>query len=150
MSMQRVTLRVPEGMLDRLDRRVERGEYPSRSEAIRCGIREVNSGLDEDSGEDDREGDSKLVVADGGEAVPIDPEFALEQADRHAHAPLVIRKALDEYDVELLAEVAAEVEETVRHESIERGIGKHGGIAVLYTVINRLADQPTEEDAAEQ
>lgn len=39
--MKRVTLRVPEDQLASLERLVENGEYPNRSEAIRTAMREL-------------------------------------------------------------------------------------------------------------
>jgi len=47
--MRKVTLRIPRQQIERVDEIVDRGEYPSRSEAIRDAIRGV---LDESS--DDR------------------------------------------------------------------------------------------------
>lgn len=39
--MDRVTLRVPEQQVEEVERLVDEGEFPSRSEAIRTGIREL-------------------------------------------------------------------------------------------------------------
>lgn len=39
--MQRVTLRVPEKQLEMLDALVELGDFPSVSEAIRAGVRDM-------------------------------------------------------------------------------------------------------------
>jgi len=39
--MQRVTLRVPEQQLKMLDALVELGDFPSVSEAIRAGVRDM-------------------------------------------------------------------------------------------------------------
>ena len=39
--MQRVTLRVPEQQLEVLDALVELGDFPSVSEAIRAGVRDL-------------------------------------------------------------------------------------------------------------
>jgi len=47
-GMERVTTRIPGGMLDQIDLRVERGEYPNRSEAIRAAVRRLCMG-DSDS-----------------------------------------------------------------------------------------------------
>jgi len=40
-GMPRITIRMPQRRLDELEQLVERQEYPSRSEAIRAGVREV-------------------------------------------------------------------------------------------------------------
>ena len=48
-TMQRVTLRMPESMVDDIDEQVNRGLYPNRSEAIRAGVRR------------------EIMLADGGE-----------------------------------------------------------------------------------
>lgn len=37
--MKRVTLRVPEEQLDKIETLVENGEYPSKSEVLRSGLR---------------------------------------------------------------------------------------------------------------
>ena len=42
--MDRITVRVPEGQLERLDGLVERGEYSSRSEVVRDALRRSLSG----------------------------------------------------------------------------------------------------------
>lgn len=39
--MERVTLRVPEKQLEMLDALVELGDFPSVSEAIRAGVRDM-------------------------------------------------------------------------------------------------------------
>ena len=39
-TMERVTFRIPSGQLKRVDRLVNRGEYPNRSEALRQYIRD--------------------------------------------------------------------------------------------------------------
>jgi len=39
--MTRITVRVPDGMREQLEQRVERGEFASESEAVRAGIRRV-------------------------------------------------------------------------------------------------------------
>lgn len=40
MLMERITFRLNEGTLKRVDRQVSRGEYPNRSEALRAYIRD--------------------------------------------------------------------------------------------------------------
>ncbi|MFP4590849.1 MAG: ribbon-helix-helix domain-containing protein [Halobacteriales archaeon] len=39
--MERVTLRIPEQQIDGVERLVESGEFPNRSEAIRSAVREL-------------------------------------------------------------------------------------------------------------
>ena len=39
--MERVTLRIPKQQIESVERMVETGEYPNRSEAIRCAVREM-------------------------------------------------------------------------------------------------------------
>ena len=39
--MERVTLRIPEQQIDRVEQLVETGEFPNRSEAIRSAVREL-------------------------------------------------------------------------------------------------------------
>ncbi|MFW5921806.1 MAG: ribbon-helix-helix domain-containing protein [Halodesulfurarchaeum sp.] len=46
--MERVTLRIPEQQIEAVERMVETGKYPNRSEAIRSAVREM---LEENRGE---------------------------------------------------------------------------------------------------
>lgn len=46
--MERVTLRIPKQQIEAVERMVETGEYPNRSEAIRHAVREMLS--EEDPG----------------------------------------------------------------------------------------------------
>ncbi|MFC4988513.1 MULTISPECIES: ribbon-helix-helix domain-containing protein [Saliphagus] len=39
--MERVTLRIPKQQIEEVERMVETGEYPNRSEAIRAAVREM-------------------------------------------------------------------------------------------------------------
>ncbi|WP_435077093.1 ribbon-helix-helix domain-containing protein [Halococcus sp. AFM35] len=39
--MERVTLRIPKQQIEEVERMVELGEYPNRSEAIRAAVREM-------------------------------------------------------------------------------------------------------------
>ena len=39
--MERVTLRIPKQQIEQVERMVETGEYPNRSEAIRSAVREM-------------------------------------------------------------------------------------------------------------
>lgn len=55
-GMERVTFRVPKGLLEDVEKRVDRGEFANRSEAIRAGMRELV---------DERDARRRLV-ADGG------------------------------------------------------------------------------------
>ena len=41
-NTQRVTVRIPEGLLEQIDERVDRGEYRTRSDAIRAGLRRIS------------------------------------------------------------------------------------------------------------
>jgi Arc/MetJ-type ribon-helix-helix transcriptional regulator len=48
--MERVTLRIPKQQIEEVERMVETGEYPNRSEAIRAAVREMLA--EEDTGRD--------------------------------------------------------------------------------------------------
>jgi Arc/MetJ-type ribon-helix-helix transcriptional regulator len=39
--MERVTLRIPKEQIEKVERMVETGEFPNRSEAIRAAVREM-------------------------------------------------------------------------------------------------------------
>jgi Arc/MetJ-type ribon-helix-helix transcriptional regulator len=39
--MERVTLRIPEQQIEEVERMVETGQFPNRSEAIRSAVREM-------------------------------------------------------------------------------------------------------------
>ncbi len=39
--MERVTLRIPEQQIEEVERMVETGQFPNRSEAIRAAVREM-------------------------------------------------------------------------------------------------------------
>jgi Arc/MetJ-type ribon-helix-helix transcriptional regulator len=39
--MERVTLRIPKQQIEEVERMVETGEYPNRSEAIRSAVRDM-------------------------------------------------------------------------------------------------------------
>ncbi|WP_247006827.1 ribbon-helix-helix domain-containing protein [Halorientalis litorea] len=39
--MERVTLRIPKQQIEEVERMVESGEYPNRSEAIRAAVRDM-------------------------------------------------------------------------------------------------------------
>ncbi|MFB6169580.1 MAG: ribbon-helix-helix domain-containing protein [Haloarculaceae archaeon] len=41
--MERVTLRIPKQQIEEVERMVETGEFPNRSEAIRSAVREMLS-----------------------------------------------------------------------------------------------------------
>lgn len=69
-----------------------------------------------------------------------DLQNTIKQIERLQYAPQLVRGQADEHGVETLAEICAEVEMTVRDESLERDVGKHGGIACLYMVISRLSE----------
>lgn len=57
--MERITFRLGEGTLKRIDRQVDRGEYPNRSEALRQYARE---GVKRD--EDDEDGRPRPLALD--------------------------------------------------------------------------------------
>ncbi|MEF8791108.1 MAG: ribbon-helix-helix domain-containing protein [Haloarculaceae archaeon] len=47
--MERVTLRIPKQQIEEVERMVETGKYPNRSEAIRSAVREmINEQADEE------------------------------------------------------------------------------------------------------
>ena len=46
--MERVTLRIPKQQIEEVERMVETGEYPNRSEAIRAAVRDM---INEDNAE---------------------------------------------------------------------------------------------------
>jgi len=47
--MERVTLRIPKQQVEEVERMVETGKYPNRSEAIRSAVREmINEQADEE------------------------------------------------------------------------------------------------------
>lgn len=45
--MERVTLRVPKAKVEELERHVDAGEFPNRSEAIRTAIRDLLDDMDD-------------------------------------------------------------------------------------------------------
>ncbi|MEZ3142597.1 ribbon-helix-helix domain-containing protein [Halobaculum sp. MBLA0143] len=47
--MERVTLRIPKQQIDEVERMVESGEYPNRSEAIRAAVRDMLNEQDDDN-----------------------------------------------------------------------------------------------------
>ncbi|PSQ12933.1 ribbon-helix-helix protein, CopG family [Halobacteriales archaeon QS_5_70_15] len=47
--MERVTLRIPKQQIDEVERMVDTGQFPNRSEAIRSAVREmINEQADEE------------------------------------------------------------------------------------------------------
>lgn len=38
-SMERITFRCPKGLIEQLEKHVDRGTYPNRSEALRAAVR---------------------------------------------------------------------------------------------------------------
>ena len=54
-SMERVTVRVEPDDLDRVEKRVERGQFPNRSEAIREAIRLLDECVEMPSDKDREE-----------------------------------------------------------------------------------------------
>ncbi|ERH12473.1 MAG: transcriptional regulator, CopG family protein [halophilic archaeon J07HB67] len=60
--MERVTLRIPKQQIEEVERMVETGEYPNRSEAIRAAVRDMLNEQDDDrdrSHRDDKRGWAK-------------------------------------------------------------------------------------------
>jgi Arc/MetJ-type ribon-helix-helix transcriptional regulator len=49
--MERVTLRIPKQQIEDVERMVETGEFPNRSEAIRAAVRDMLNEQDEDTTE---------------------------------------------------------------------------------------------------
>ncbi|MCH7661127.1 MAG: ribbon-helix-helix protein, CopG family [Euryarchaeota archaeon] len=54
--MERVTLRIPEQQIEEVERMVETGQFPNRSEAIRAAVREMldERGVSQDARQPDR------------------------------------------------------------------------------------------------
>jgi Arc/MetJ-type ribon-helix-helix transcriptional regulator len=52
--MERVTLRIPKQQIEEVERMVETGEYPNRSEAIRAAVRDMLNEQDESGRERSR------------------------------------------------------------------------------------------------
>ncbi|MFB6243399.1 MAG: ribbon-helix-helix domain-containing protein [Halobaculum sp.] len=52
--MERVTLRIPKQQVEEVERMVETGEYPNRSEAIRAAVRDMLNEQEEESRERSR------------------------------------------------------------------------------------------------
>ncbi len=52
--MERVTLRIPEQQIEQVERMVETGEFPNRSEAIRSAVRDLIREQDDGSREPSR------------------------------------------------------------------------------------------------
>ena len=52
--MERVTLRIPKQQIKEVERMVDTGEFPNRSEAIRSAVREMLNEQDADSREKNR------------------------------------------------------------------------------------------------
>jgi len=53
-NMERVTLRIPKQQIAEVERMVDTGEFPNRSEAIRSAVREMVNEQDAESGEGQR------------------------------------------------------------------------------------------------
>lgn len=55
-NMERVTLRIPEQQIEEVERMVETGQFPNRSEAIRAAVREMldERGVSQDARQPDR------------------------------------------------------------------------------------------------
>lgn len=70
----------------------------------------------------------------------VRPDHLIKQIQRLEYAPTLADEQIEEHGVETLSEICSEVEKTVREESLDRGVGKRGGIVCLYMVISRLAE----------
>jgi antitoxin ParD1/3/4 len=53
--MERVTLRIPKAQIEDVERMVESGEFPNRSEAIRAAVRDMLNEQLDDGRERERE-----------------------------------------------------------------------------------------------
>jgi antitoxin ParD1/3/4 len=53
-KMERVTLRIPKQQIEEVERMVDTGEYPNRSEAIRSAVREMLNEQDAEPRDDNR------------------------------------------------------------------------------------------------
>ncbi|QLD86080.1 ribbon-helix-helix protein, CopG family [Natronomonas halophila] len=52
--MERVTLRIPKQQIEEVERMVDTGEFPNRSEAIRSAVREMLNEQDAESRDSNR------------------------------------------------------------------------------------------------
>ncbi|MEF8808762.1 MULTISPECIES: ribbon-helix-helix domain-containing protein [Natronomonas] len=52
--MERVTLRIPKQQIEEVERMVDTGEFPNRSEAIRSAVREMLNEQDTESRDSNR------------------------------------------------------------------------------------------------
>jgi Arc/MetJ-type ribon-helix-helix transcriptional regulator len=58
--MERVTLRIPKQQIDEVERMVDTGKFPNRSEAIRAAVREMLNEQADDERSSDRRGWAKV------------------------------------------------------------------------------------------
>jgi antitoxin ParD1/3/4 len=59
-TMERVTLRIPKQQIEEVERMVETGEFPNRSEAIRSAVREMINEQQEGGERNSRRGWAKV------------------------------------------------------------------------------------------
>jgi Arc/MetJ-type ribon-helix-helix transcriptional regulator len=98
-EMARVTVRVPDPMLAAIDRLVEVGAYPGRSECIRAGIRRELRDAGVERG-DRRPRSGETLIGDGGwEPEPADlREGETRDDDSHAEQLTEAQRELVEGD----------------------------------------------------
>ncbi|PSP98128.1 ribbon-helix-helix protein, CopG family [Halobacteriales archaeon QS_4_70_19] len=58
--MERVTLRIPKQQIEEVERMVDTGEFPNRSEAIRSAVREMLNDHEDSDRSSDRRGWAKV------------------------------------------------------------------------------------------
>ena len=58
--MERVTLRIPKQQIEEVERMVDTGKFPNRSEAIRSAVREMINEQAEDERQPERRGWAKV------------------------------------------------------------------------------------------
>jgi Arc/MetJ-type ribon-helix-helix transcriptional regulator len=58
--MERVTLRIPKQQIEEVERMVDTGKYPNRSEAIRSAVREMINEQAEDERQPEKRGWAKV------------------------------------------------------------------------------------------
>jgi Arc/MetJ-type ribon-helix-helix transcriptional regulator len=58
--MERVTLRIPKQQIEEVERMVDTGQYPNRSEAIRSAVREMINEQADDERQPEKRGWAKV------------------------------------------------------------------------------------------
>jgi len=59
-TMERVTLRIPKQQIEEVERMVDTGQYPNRSEAIRSAVREMINEQADDERQPEKRGWAKV------------------------------------------------------------------------------------------